>query len=388
MTDPNTAEMEGELRTALRLLADDDGAAPGADIGRARSQGRRAIRSRRAIRVVAPVAVVAVAAAAVSMALPRKAEKVVPAQKRPPGWTVPVSFGWLPPGFLPTLQSRGKDGSYSTTLRASGQRREFINLHVHPQSPKEMYEPPTKTSPAEAVRGRPAYWVEPLKMMPPGRADLRFQYSERGWAELIFTRVGGSAAPDLTATVHKIAEHLDFTERPMALPFQITGLPAGLSPEGVNITWLHDPSRRKVRLSFTQGLRVVLGPAGSLTRPKPNTTVDGHPAYRFTGTETRLPALRPKKGSTYVNHPQIAERQAKMAGSEVLCVYGVQRTDLCLYTDAQVPSDPAVSLDVVRPGHMWASEMLRPSGGLIGLFRRMKLIDGPVSGWSADPLRQ
>jgi hypothetical protein len=44
-------------------------------------------------------------------------------------------------------------------------------------------------------------------------------------------------------------------------------------------------------------------------------------------------------------------------------------------------------LGKVRPGPDWASEILKPSGGLVGLFQRMTLIDGPVSEWSATPLR-
>ncbi|GAA2724524.1 hypothetical protein [Actinocorallia aurantiaca] len=414
MTDPNlNEELEGGLRTALRLLADDEGAAPGADIARARVQGRRAVRNRRLTRIVAPLAAAAVTAAAVGLAMPQKAETVAPAQggqddAQSNRWTVPVSFGWLPPGFVGALENYG-NGSYSMIARSSDAKEASIDMMVLREPAQDL---PWEWGPkvdveiwdADPVHGRTAQWGK-LKDTTVGSEKkesepftlflMRFQYAENLWAQIGMRQLGGKTSEEVTGLLRRVVDGLDLTERQLTLPFQITGLPPELWTLSMEITDTRELTRRKVIVSFRHGLRVAITPAGLSGAPKPNTTLDGHPAYHFAGTETRLQAVLDSRGETASpdwesiteQQRKTAERQRKMVGSEVLCVYGVKRSDVCLYTEAQVPVDPTVSIDVVTPGPDWASEILKPSGGLVGLFQRMTLIDGPVSEWSATPLR-
>ncbi|MEO3787692.1 hypothetical protein ABGB12_30570 [Actinocorallia sp. B10E7] len=390
MTDQHLTEMEGELRTALRLLADDENTAPGADIARARLQGRRAIRNRRLTRIVAPVAVAAVAAAAVGLSLPREADRVAPAQTGDDAqsrWSIPVSFGRLPSRYVGAL-TKAEEGSYTMVAESSDPQKPLITLTVFHENGEGRpwqwsAEKDVETWAADPVHGRAAHWVTAGQDR--SIFDLRFQYAENLWAQLETFQFKATREETL-AVLREVADSLDFTERAVALPFRITGLPPDLWTLTTRIIEPHDPARRKVEVSFRHGLRLEITPAGSDRRHRPNTTADGRPAYHFAGTETRLPALSGRRGEAPQHLEEIDGRQERLVGSEVLCVYGVRRFDVCLSTKAQVPIDPTVSIDVVTPGADWASELLKPSGGLLGLFRRMTLIDGPASEWSTTPL--
>ncbi|WP_106400310.1 hypothetical protein [Actinocorallia populi] len=388
MTDP-TEVLEDELRTALRLLAGADDAAPGADLARARDRGRRAIRRRRAARIAAPLTAAAVAVAGVSLALPDRPETVAPAQTRqqPSRWTVPVSFGWLPEGFTAALESE-RDGLYTMVARPSGPEEAPIHLTVYHERSVDrpwewILEKKDETSPADPVGGRSAYWVTSR----PRLAELHFQYAEDRWAQLVARR-GGGASADPAALLGEVAARLDLTERPVALPFEITGLPADFWVLDGDITDPHDPARRKVSLSLRSGLRIEIVPGWTRDEPAPNTTVAGLPAYHFAGSGTRLEAVSGRRDEAPVDWQRLDRRQERLVGSERLCVYGFQGHDVCLSTEAQVPIDPTVDIDVVTPGPDWASELLKASGGLSGLLRRMTLIDGPVAKWSTAPFQE
>jgi hypothetical protein len=343
-------------------------------------------------------------AAAVGLAMPQKAETVAPAQggqddAQSNRWTVPVSFGWPPSGFVGALESYG-DGSYSMVARSSDAKEASIDMTVSRESTQDL---PWGWNPqddveiwdADPVHGRTAQWAklkdttvhtDKTKKKPFVLFLMRFQYAEKRWAQIGMLQTGGKTDEEVTGVLRRVVDGLDLTERQLTHPFQITGLPPELWTLSMEITDTREPTHKKVIVSFRHGLQVEITSAGVGRIHKPNTTLDGHPAYRFAGTGTRLPAVVDRQARAVPSWEEVDKRQGNLVGSEVLCVYGVQRFDVCLSTKAQVPIDPTVSIDVVTPGPDWASEILKPSGGLVGLFRNMTLIDGPK--WSAVPLRE
>lgn len=397
MTGPHQTELEGELRGALRRLAEDTAPPPGADVGQAVARGRRTIRTRRALRVAAPLAAAALVASGVALALPDDEERVVSSSPSPHRWSAPVSFGWLPWESTVTMQSFSDDAfneEYSIAVRSPEPEGEIVSLAFARITPEEWkrkgFLDAVGVSVLDPVQGRKAYWDHfGSKETHPERGRLVFEYEKDRWVRVSLGRTKGRRThEEIVGVVRRIAENLRFAPRPVALPFRLSGLPSELAWQRANVLWHHVPDRRRVTLTFAHGLLIRLKPAGDADREPPNTTVAGHPAYRFVGTGTRWKAGWDEDKKKPGPAEQIKERRSKMAGSETLCVYNIRTFDVCMYTEAQIPGGLDKDVKDVEPGPDWASEVLRPSGGLVGLFERMTLIDGPVSGWSTAPFQE
>jgi len=394
MTGPHPTELEDELRATLRRLADESCLSPGADIGRAVARGRRTVRNRRALGVVAPLAAAALVASGVAATLPDGEEqRVLSRSVSPHRWDAPVSFGWLPWESTMTLQRFGGDPGqdYFVTIRSTDPEGEILNLQFSRVTQEERerssrFQILPQLSPTKPVQGRKAFWGE--SRLRKGRLEggtLTFEYEKDRWVRVSLGRIRGKrTAEELSEVVHRIAENLRFSPRPVPLPFRLAGMPTQLSWEGAQVVWHDVPDRRRVTLTFSNGLLIKLKPAGDADLKAPNTTVKGHPAYRFTGTETYWKPYD-RKAAKPENAEQIRERRSRLVGSETLCVYNVRTFDVCMYTEAQLPEDIEQEVKDIRPAPDWASEVLRPSGGLVGLFERMTLIEGPASSWSTKP---
>ena len=86
----------------------------------------------------------------------------------------------------------------------------------------------------------------------------------------------------------------------------------------------------------------------------PNTTVDGYPAFRSTAG---------------AGQPMLAAKSAQgRIGFETLCVFGVKGLNVCFMSEPR------------------ATQALKATGGLTGLFQRTKSLGPDPSAWTTDPL--
>jgi hypothetical protein len=216
-----------------------------------------------------------------------------------------AAFGWLPRGmhangyvadhqhedfFQVTAQEGGKSGAI-VTLTAYGRGKE----------PFLGYLPggvPAKRVPAASINGHSAYWI--FKPNPSGQSEfkLRWQYAPNRWAELEGNGLPGSSA-ELTRTAYRIAKAATFGgTRPIAMPLHVGGVPGGLTPKrtvlnngaygelSAIVDFIVDGPSSELGISVTKsdgtiGTAVPSGPGKPiLGRPRPNTKLDGHPAYR------------------------------------------------------------------------------------------------------------
>ncbi|GAA4604792.1 hypothetical protein GCM10023195_16420 [Actinoallomurus liliacearum] len=215
-----------------------------------------------------------------------------------------ATFGWLPAGlhangyvadhqhedfFQVTAQQKGKSGG-TVTLTAYGRGKE----------PFLGYLPggvPAKRIPAASVNGHSAYWI--FKPNPSGQSQfsLRWQQAPNRWAELEGNGLPGNSA-ELTKTAHRIAESAKFGgTRPIAMPLHVGGVPGGLTPNrtvlnngaygevGATLDFIVDGPSSNLLIGVTKsdgtiGTGVAAGPGRPIPgRPRPNTKLDGHPAY-------------------------------------------------------------------------------------------------------------
>lgn len=351
-----------DLKEELERLAGTPGPAPAVDVAAAVVAGRRARRMRRARRAtVVAVAAGAVAAVAVVAVPPppdrERPDKIAEPAAHPSPLVEKAAFGWLPAGYARTrvAQDNGPGPAYKVHAgRAPGDTS--IELTVTPPGkrpgvpllPGARKGSLTKAAP---VNGRPAYWS--IKPGGPGSqqvpAEFRWEYRPNTWARL---SINDRAVADVS-TVHRIASGVRFGgDEPVAFPMRVSGIPDGLK---VTQTWVGTRPEAMITLGTSRAddeLMVMLSAAGQRPRKlfKPNTTVDGHPAF-----DTRL--LRSGPGS------------GKTPGRQTLWVFGVDGFDV----------------NIVAAGE--PLRLLQAKGGLTGLFRRITPLGADPAKWTTTPLR-
>jgi hypothetical protein len=373
----NPTELD-ELRHGLRDLADRPESVR-TDIDSIRARGRRSLRSRRAAMATGSIlALGAAAALAISVVPGTPDQRTAPAATstrltadHPNPFQALASFGWLPDGWRIIDRAAGdqeaaaKPQSYTVSAQqipAKGGVRQVMLTMFQPGAEPALGfmrgGVPAKAVTAPAVNGHPAHWLQPP---PPGsgtaagEASLRVKYGTDQWAEIEVDDTPGSA--DVSALLYRIAKAVRLKTEPLALPLQIRGLPSGFIPTYADA----DPEKAgstgwSSDLVFGPGLRVGLRLAGSGQRGTPNTKVGGHPAY-------------------YVDSTRSAARSAKTLGqmglggrAELLCVDGVNGLDVCFEAEK-----PAIAL-------------LKPMGGLKGLFGHITVLGPDQSAWTTHPL--
>jgi hypothetical protein len=352
-----------DLKAELERLAGTPGPAPAVDVAGAVAAGRRIRRMRRARKATAVVvAAGAAAAVAVVAVLPsssheERPDKVVEPAKYPSPLVEKAAFGWLPAGFARTRvsQEHGRTAQYKVYAgHAPGSMSIELTMlapGIRPGVPMLPGARKGHLTKAAPVNGRPAYWS--IKPGGPGSqqvpAEFRWEYRPKTWALL---SINDRAVADV-ATVHRIAAGVKFGgDEPVAFPMKVTGVPDGLK---VAQTWVGTRPEAMITLGTSRKndeLMVLLSPASTRVRGlfKPNTTIDGHPAF-----DTRLP------------HPGL--RSAKASKRQTLWVFGVDGFDV----------------NIVAAGE--PLRRLQVSGGLTGLFRRVTVLGKDPKDWTTTPLR-
>ncbi|TDC90777.1 hypothetical protein [Actinomadura sp. 7K507] len=350
-----------DLKAELERLAGSPGPPPAVDVAAAVVAGRR-IRLMRRARRAAAVVVAAGAAAAVAVVavLPSSHEERPDKVVEPPAYPSPLveeaAFGWLPAGYARTRVTResGRNPTYEVHA-GRGPGGAPIALTVMPPGkrpgipllPGARKGRLTKAAP---VNGRPAYWS--IKPGGPGSeqvaAEFRWEYRPESWALL---SVNDRAVAD-AATVHRVAAGVKFGgNEPVAFPMRVSGIPDGLK---VTQTWVGTRPEAMIALGTSRGddqLTVMLSASRPQARKnfKPNTTIDGHPAF-----DTRLPHPGPRTG--------------KASNRQTLWVFGVDGFDV----------------NIVAAGE--PLRRLQASGGVTGLFRRITPLGTDPAEWTTTPL--
>lgn len=144
-------------------------------------------------------------------------------------------FGWLPAGAAISDQNWGTGGDEQMALIGTKPLGAGIDLSVsYGAEPPLGNLPGGKAAtriPAADVNGDHAYWLaKPRAGGATGDQDvtLRWKFASNGWANLeIF---GLTSDQDFTTLVYQIADSVTFGHSdPVALPFHIAALPAGLT---------------------------------------------------------------------------------------------------------------------------------------------------------------
>jgi hypothetical protein len=279
--------------------------------------------------------------------------------KYPSLLTEKAVFGWLPAGFVRTrvTQDAGRRPAYTHNAgRGPGNLSIELTLlppGVKPAVPLLPGARKGHLTKAAPVNGRPAYWS--IKPGGPGSeqvaAEFRWEYRPRTWALLSVNDRGIANA----ATVRHIAAGVRFGGgRPLAFPVRVTGVPGGLE---VGRVWLGAGPEAMFALGGPGGndeLMITVSPASERVRnfSKPNTTIDGHPAY-----DTGLP------------HPGPTIGRVPASKARILRVFGVRGFDIAIEA---------------RGGPL---ARLRDGGGLTGLFRRVTPLGTDPGDWTTTPLR-
>ncbi|MFA1548736.1 hypothetical protein [Actinomadura chokoriensis] len=350
-----------DLKDELQRLAAAPGPAPAVDVAAAVARGRRVKRRRRA--AVAALAAGAVAAVTgVVFLQPSQDErpgKVVEPSKYPSPLVEKAGFGWLPAGFVRTrvTQDAGRHPAYKVNAgRGPGNTSIELTLlppGVKPGVPLLPGARKGRLTRAAPVNGRPAYWS--IKPGGPGSgqvgAEFRWEYRPRTWALLsVNDRTVANAA-----TVQRIAAGVRFGGgKPLAFPVRVTGVPDGLD---VGRVWVGAGPEAMFSLGGpgrNDELMVAVTPAGERARSfsKPNTTIDGHPAF-----DTGLPHGGPTVG------------RVPASKARILRVFGVRGFDI----DIEARGEPL--------------RRLQAGGGLTGLFRRVTPLGADPGDWTTTPLR-
>ena len=297
-----------DLRAGLDEVADSYRPRPGS-IAVARARGRRSLRMRRGAAAVGSAAVIAVVATAVAGGLPGlgahagtggsvaggKAPAAARSQQHVTG-TDPLlrtaSFGWLPAGLSAGgYVSDSQDQPY-LELDASGPVASLIltaywrgGMPPIPHLPGGV---PGRRIPAAPVHGRPTYWItEPtLGLRAQENFEMQWQYAPGRWADLQAAALHAASVTSLTREAYRIAATVSFG-RPsrVAMPFAVTGIPAGLVARRATLTTGWGPSGQIFFSgpgnSPADSLQIGVGPA-SVPRKigqRPNTTIGGYRAY-------------------------------------------------------------------------------------------------------------
>ncbi|MBW8481750.1 hypothetical protein [Actinomadura parmotrematis] len=368
-TSHDTIDLDG-LRSGLHDLAEASVPPIRTDLADVRARGARARRRRRAARAAVPLAAGLAAAAVIAVPAGGDGHRPSVASGRPAArdpLTGPATFGALPAGYRVTITDDAS-GTFQLTAAKKGGLPQYV-LSVYPPGREPAMgmmrgAVPARRVPAGKVNGRAAHWLQPP---PPGagtaagEARLRFQSPDGRWAELELD--AAPAGTDLAAQIHRVAAGVRFAPAPLAVPVRLRDLPAGLRLIGTSVsTDATSGIGWRTVLTFSAATRsrdltVTLGkPAGDRMwaggRRAPNTTVDGHAAYR----QAAGPA-RTKEGLTRVG-----------AGLDVLCVYEVTGTDVCLEATPK------------------GSALLKATGGLPGLYARTTVLGTDPARWTSAPL--
>ncbi|GAA0371444.1 hypothetical protein NE235_29660 [Actinoallomurus spadix] len=216
-----------------------------------------------------------------------------------------AAFGWLPAGLHANgyVADHQQEKFFQVTAQKGGSTV-TLTAYASGKEPFKGYLPggvPAKRIPAPSVNGHSAYWI--FKPAPSGQSQfsLRWQPAPNRWAQLEGNGLPGNAT-ELARTAHRIAASSKFDQpRPIKMPLHAGGVPGGLTP---NRTVLNDGAYGEVSaiLGFNVGgpssnleisvvksdgsigTGVAAGPGKPITgRPRPNTRLDGHPAYVTAG---------------------------------------------------------------------------------------------------------
>ncbi|MEY9929414.1 hypothetical protein ABH926_004054 [Catenulispora sp. GP43] len=268
--------MTHDLKTSLDDLAEAEYAgAPlsTVDIGRARAEGRRRMRTARLAPVGGGVAVVAACALVVNGlggASPAKpnAPQTRPAAERAFTGTDPLpaiaKFGWLPDGFQTTGRSAGADYGDSVTastkpLPASGDMPAGVPMLALTKSATEPTPIATETKAPASVTGSPKafFIITPgdSSAIPP-EVRLAWQTASGSW--FILSGDYQAHGDELKAQLLKVADSTTAEDSEVALPIHVEGLPAGVT---LGEAMLNDPVTVGTD-GFTMGLSYHSGNAG------------------------------------------------------------------------------------------------------------------------------
>ena len=336
---------------------------PVPDVAAAAARGRRVLRVRRAgAGVGTALAVGLVAGAVVGLPGGEKDSPVVPlaGPPRPSPLTQRADFGWLPPGYKTV--SVGVDVDGQVTIGASDQmgKGEGISLTlVEGKEPGVAKLPggrPGNRTAAPDVKGHKAFWT--IKPGGPGSdqvpAEFRWQPDSGRWA--LLSVIDEKVASE--ATIYRIARAVTFKESPGVFPFTVKGVPASLKSSSATVnkgdgdyalTLSRDCARQGLNLDVSKAQplasyerQTTVGGKGKAFPFKPNTTIDGHPAY----------------------DQSLVKADAK---GSFIRVFGVEGYDVRIDASAEVLNE------------------LRSTGGLKGLFHRMTFLDS--GHWTTEVLR-
>jgi hypothetical protein len=340
------------------------GSATGPDVTAAAARGRRVLRARRAGTAAGTALAVGLAAALVGVGLPEgenDAPAVQPLAGAPRATPLMqrADFGWLPHGYKVMSVGRDVDGQFTIGADTQPGKGDKIMLTVvdgkEPGVAKLPGGRPGNRTKAPDVDGHRAFWT--IKPGGPGSdqvpAEFRWEPAPGRWALLSIIE------PKLAneATIYRIAKSVTFRETPGPFPFTVRGIPstlkdcrATINKGNVDVSlWLSpDCSAAGLEISVTKAKPLstyeklsVVGKKG--VSLKPNTTIDGHPAY-----DRSRDAAASGKGS-------------------FIWVFGVDGYDVRLDASAEVLNE------------------LKASGGLVGLFHRMTFLNS--GHWTAEVFR-
>ncbi|TDD95428.1 hypothetical protein [Actinomadura rubrisoli] len=347
-----------DLKDGLERIAATTGPDPVVDVVAAVVRGRRIRRARRAAATAVVAAGIAVVVSVAALHGGERETNVAGAAAYPNPLYELAAFGWLPEGYKQARAGRDNQGRAAYSLaagRAGEDGNEGLVLTVYGPGPEPgVARLPGggegRRTPAPPVNGRPAYWTIKPSGAGSGQvaAEFRWEYRPRSWALLSIT---DPAVADV-ATVQRIATATRFGGgRPTAFPMRVTGVPGGFKI--MKSALGRGPEARFV-LSATgstdgsDDLSIELTPSGGPGGAASNTTIDGHRAY------SDLSVTITDKGEG--------------PATETLRIFDLGGFDLTL----------SASGEPLR--------RLRPSGGLVGLYRRTAVLGSDPSRWTVTPL--
>ncbi|MBO2447347.1 hypothetical protein J4573_09645 [Actinomadura barringtoniae] len=342
---------------------------PGPDVAAAAARGRRVLRVRRAGAGVGTALAVGLVAGAVAVGPPgddkdSPAAPPLASTARPNPLIQPASFGWLPPGFK--LVSAINEGPGQFTIGADNETGKGAKLSL---TLVEGKEPPVAKLPgarpgnrtaAPAVNGHKAFWT--IKPGGPGSeqvaAEFRWEYGPNHWALLSVT----DSAAATEKTIYHIARSVTFKETPGAFPFTVKGIPASLKVCRVVANKDSDTSMWLSQNCAVEGLGISVGnaqPPAAYEKLKTAGNAAGKTAGNAAGNAAGKTVASLKPNTSIDGHPaydRSLDPSASGNGS-FIWVFGVNGYDVRLDASADVLNQ------------------LKSSGGLKGLFNRMTFFD-------------
>jgi hypothetical protein len=244
-------------------------------------------------------------------------------------------------------------GGFSIGATGSGERGVHFSLYPpgpEPELGKMRGGVTAKPEQVTPVDGHAAHWMQPPSPGPgtaPGEARLRVQYGQR-WAEV---EVYGLPQDQVVTTVRKVAENIRLRAEPAALPLRITGFPNRFTAGDGSLATSRAKFGMDLNLSFSPGLHISLRPSAKKL-----------PVPAGKRAQTRTISI----GGYRATYRTEVRRKLTM---ESLMVYGVNGFNISFSTTSKE-----------------ASALLKPSGGLAGLFKRTTVLGTDPSKWTTTPL--